>query len=112
MGFEKSLNAILENIPRQGRQTLLFSATQTKSVKELVRLNLTVFHFSFFSHFQDPEYVSVHEHAAAPTPDTLRQQIVFIELFEKLSYLFGFLKANRRKKIIVFFSTCKMVPST
>ena len=31
MGFAATLNAILQNLPRQ-RQTLLFSATQTKSV--------------------------------------------------------------------------------
>lgn len=31
-GFSATLNAILDNVPA-GRQTLLFSATQTKSVK-------------------------------------------------------------------------------
>lgn len=35
MGFAPTLDAILDNLPRQGRQTLLFSATQTKSVKVL-----------------------------------------------------------------------------
>ena len=34
MGFAATLNAILENLPRQ-RQTLLFSATQTKSVRSV-----------------------------------------------------------------------------
>lgn len=29
MGFEKDMNAIIENLPKE-RQTLLFSATQTK----------------------------------------------------------------------------------
>lgn len=29
MGFEKTMNSIIENLPEQ-RQTLLFSATQTK----------------------------------------------------------------------------------
>ncbi len=32
MGFERTVNSIVENLPSQ-RQTLLFSATQTKSVK-------------------------------------------------------------------------------
>lgn len=41
MGFAKTLNAILENIPK-ARQTLLFSATQTKSVRDLARLSLNV----------------------------------------------------------------------
>ena len=33
MGFEKTMNAILDNLPTEDRQTLLFSATQTRSVK-------------------------------------------------------------------------------
>jgi ATP-dependent RNA helicase DDX10/DBP4 len=48
MGFAKTLDAILQNLPRHDRQTLLFSATQTKSVKALARLSL-----------RSPEYVSV-----------------------------------------------------
>lgn len=35
MGFAETLNAIVANLPKE-RQTLLFSATQTKSVKDLV----------------------------------------------------------------------------
>lgn len=41
MGFEKTLNSIVEGLPPT-RQTLLFSATQTKSVKDLARLSLQV----------------------------------------------------------------------
>jgi ATP-dependent RNA helicase DDX10/DBP4 len=37
MGFSATLTAILENLPKK-RQTLCFSATQTKSVKDLVGL--------------------------------------------------------------------------
>lgn len=51
MGFADTMNAIIENLPKK-RQTLLFSATQTKSVKDLARLSL-----------KDPEYVWVHEKA-------------------------------------------------
>jgi ATP-dependent RNA helicase DDX10/DBP4 len=49
LGFERDVNAILSHLPTT-RQTLLFSATQTKSIRDLVRLSL-----------RDPEYVSVHE---------------------------------------------------
>lgn len=41
MGFETELSAIIENLPKS-RQTLLFSATQTKSVKSLQLLSLKV----------------------------------------------------------------------
>ena len=60
-GFSASVNAILDFLPRQ-RQTMLFSATQTKSVKDLARLSLA-----------DPEYISAHAEAAAPTPLKLQQ---------------------------------------
>ncbi|KAJ3225369.1 ATP-dependent RNA helicase dbp4 [Clydaea vesicula] len=40
-GFEKTLNAIIANLPKK-RRTFLFSATQTKSVKDLARLSLKV----------------------------------------------------------------------
>ena len=40
-GFARALNAIVENLPKK-RQTLLFSATQTKKVKDLARLSLKV----------------------------------------------------------------------
>lgn len=39
-GFQKDLDAVLARIPR-GRQTLLFSATNSKSVRELARLSLS-----------------------------------------------------------------------
>ena len=60
-GFAATVNAIVENLPR-GRQTLLFSATQTRSVADLARLSL-----------RDPEFIAVHAEAAAPTPVKLQQ---------------------------------------
>ncbi|XP_022690365.1 probable ATP-dependent RNA helicase DDX10 isoform X1 [Varroa jacobsoni] len=97
MGFEKEMNAILENLP-SNRQTLLFSATQTKSVKDLARLSLT-----------NPCYISVHEKAEQVTPDRLHQNYLVCELHDKLSLLWSFLKNHRSKKIIVFMSCCKQV---
>ncbi len=61
MGFSATLNAILHNLPQE-RQTMLFSATQTKSVKDLARLSLKA-----------PEYIAVHAEAAMPTPVKLQQ---------------------------------------
>ncbi|KAJ1558673.1 ATPdependent RNA helicase, partial [Nowakowskiella sp. JEL0078] len=97
MGFEKTLNAIIENLPKD-RQTLLFSATQTKSVKDLARLSLT-----------NPEYISVHEEAAQSTPQQLIQKYLVCNLPVKLDVLFSFIKSHLKLKILVFFSTCKQV---
>ncbi|CAB1427550.1 unnamed protein product [Pleuronectes platessa] len=97
MGFADTLNAILENLPRS-RQTLLFSATQTKSVKDLARLSL-----------KDPEYVWVHEKAKFSTPATLEQSYVVCELHHKVNMLYSFIKSHLKRKIIVFFACCKEV---
>ena len=97
MGFQSSVDAILEHLPKQ-RQTMLFSATQTKKVSDLGRLSL-----------RDPEYVAVHEAASSATPSTLQQHYVVTPLPEKLNTLYGFIKASLKSKIIVFFSSGKQV---
>lgn len=97
MGFADTLNAIVENLPKS-RQTLLFSATQTKSVKDLARLSL-----------KEPEYVWVHEKAKFSTPATLEQSYVVCELHQKVNMLFSFVRNHLKKKIIVFFACCKEV---
>ncbi|DBB17177.1 TPA: hypothetical protein ACH3X3_014243 [Trebouxia sp. C0006] len=97
MGFSATLNAILQNLPQE-RQTMLFSATQTKSVKDLARLSLKA-----------PEYIAVHAEAAMPTPVKLQQAYVICELHEKVNVLWSFIKTHLRSKVIVFLSTCKQV---
>ncbi|XP_030056136.1 putative ATP-dependent RNA helicase DDX10 [Microcaecilia unicolor] len=97
MGFADTMNAIVENLPKK-RQTLLFSATQTKSVKDLARLSL-----------KDPEYVWVHEKAKFSTPATLEQRYVVCDLQQKVNMLYSFLKSHLKKKSIVFFASCKEV---
>lgn len=92
-GFEKAINAIIEHLPTS-RQTLLFSATQTKSVKDLARLSLV-----------DPKYVAVD---SAP-PKNLVQSYSIVELHQKLDILFSFLKTHQKLKIMVFLSSCKQV---
>lgn len=100
MGFQSSVDAIIEHLPKE-RQTMLFSATQTKKVSDLARLNL-----------RDPEYVAVHEAAASATPTSLQQHYVVVPLSNKLNTLFGFIRANLTSKIIVFFSSAKQVRYT
>ncbi|KAF4637725.1 hypothetical protein G7Y89_g341 [Cudoniella acicularis] len=97
MGFQSAVDAIVEHLPKQ-RQTMLFSATQTKKVSDLARLSL-----------QDPEYVSVHESATSATPSTLQQFYVLTPLAEKLDTLFSFIRSNLKAKVIVFLSSGKQV---
>lgn len=97
MGFQRDLDAIIDYLPKQ-RQTLLFSATQTKKVSDLARLSL-----------QDPEYVSVHEAAETATPKSLQQNYIVTPLPEKLDTLWSFIQASKKSKIIVFLSSGKQV---
>ena len=97
MGFKNTVDAIVEHLPIQ-RQTLLFSATQTKKVSDLARLSL-----------RNPEYVAVHQAASSATPSTLQQNYIVTPLPEKLDTLWGFIKANLKSKILVFVSSAKQV---
>ncbi|KAE9044881.1 ATP-dependent RNA helicase [Phytophthora rubi] len=99
LGFQKQLTSILEHLPPAGeRQTMLFSATQTKSVKDLAALSL-----------REPEYVAVHEHSANATPKGLSQSYVVTPLERKLDVLLSFIKSHLKQKTIVFLSTCRQV---
>ncbi|KAJ5539625.1 ATP-dependent RNA helicase dbp4 [Penicillium frequentans] len=97
MGFQKSVDAIIDHLPK-GRQTMLFSATQTKKVSDLARLSL-----------KEPEYVAVHEAAASATPSTLQQHYVVTPLPQKLDTLWSFIRANLKSKTVVFLSSGKQV---
>ncbi|KAK4696551.1 ATP-dependent RNA helicase DDX10/DBP4, partial [Lecanoromycetidae sp. Uapishka_2] len=97
MGFQSTIDAIIEHLPKE-RQTLLFSATQTKKVSDLARLSL-----------KDPEYVSVHEAASSATPSTLKQSYIVTPLSEKLDTLWSFIRSNLKVKILVFLSSGKQV---
>lgn len=100
MGFSAQLNAILEYLPQGGdRQTLLFSATQTKSVHDLARLSLG----------EAPQYVGVHDKSEHATPDQLVQNYVISPLEEKLDMLWSFLKSHMKHKVVVFLSSCSQV---
>ena len=99
-GFSRDVNAILEHLAPSAdtRQTLLFSATQTKSVRDLARLSL-----------RDPEYVSVDETSTTRTPEGLAQWCIVLDAPDKLDTLASFLKSHAAAKTIVFLQTCKQV---
>lgn len=97
VGFKKDLNAIISQLPKH-RQTLLFSATQTKSVQDLARLSL-----------KDPEYLGVHEESDTATPNRLQQTAMIVPLDKKFDMLWSFIKTHLNSRILVFLSSCKQV---
>lgn len=97
MGFQRDVDAIIEYLPKE-RQTLLFSATQSKKVSDLARLSL-----------QEPEYVSVHAEDKSATPKTLQQNYIICPIEEKLDTLWSFIQASKKSKILCFFSSAKAV---
>ena len=96
VGFEQELKAIISRLPTE-RQTMLFSATQTQSVKDVARLSLRA----------NPLYVSTSSDSAISTVQGVEQGYVVCESRHRFLLLFTFLKKTaRKKKVIVFFSTC------
>ncbi|PNJ82044.1 DDX55 isoform 3 [Pongo abelii] len=102
MGFEASINTILEFLPKQ-RRTGLFSATQTQEVENLVRAGL-----------RNPVRVSVKEKGVAAssaqkTPFRLENYYMVCKADEKFNQLVHFLRNHKQEKHLVFFSTCACV---
>jgi len=97
IGFEEEMNKILKLLPKE-RQTVLFSATQTKKVEDLCRVSL-----------KDPYMVEIHNKSNAPTVTSLEQGFVKIESDMKFRLLFTFLRKNLKKKCMVFMSSCNAV---
>eukprot|EP00026_Physarum_polycephalum_P001312 Phypoly_transcript_01313.p1 GENE.Phypoly_transcript_01313~~Phypoly_transcript_01313.p1 ORF type:complete len:815 (-),score=162.39 Phypoly_transcript_01313:291-2735(-) len=99
MGFQETMNHIIEFLP-QKRQTLLFSATQTRSIRDLARLSL-----------QTPEFISDMKNDVynLPPPEQLQQSLMVVPLWEKMNCLWSFLKSHLNSKIVIFFSTGKQI---
>lgn len=98
IGFEEEMHQIVKLLPKS-RQTMLFSATQTQNVEQLAKLAIR----------SAPLYVGVDDGANEATVSTLEQGYVVTSPDERFLILFTFLKKNMKKKVIVFFSTCKSV---
>eukprot|EP00624_Nannochloropsis_granulata_P007268 evm.model.NODE_7030_length_20383_cov_42.581219.5 len=103
MGFKATLTAILGHLPKQ-RRTGLFSATQTREVRELARAGL-----------RNPATVAVQvvnqrTKEVQATPQTLSNFYWTCKKpEEKLGRLLAFLRRHREDKVMVFFITCAAV---
>ena len=95
IGFEEELKEIIKLIPKN-RQTLLFSATITPKVEDLITLSVK-------------NYQNIRIKSDDPTVSTLEQGFLKIDADKKFLFLFTFFKKNKNSKMIVFFATCKEV---
>eukprot|EP00980_Cylindrotheca_fusiformis_P008221 scaffold1736_cov127-Cylindrotheca_fusiformis.AAC.35 len=103
LGFREQLLRILDYLPGGERQTLLFSATQTKDVKHLATLSINR---------KTVEYVGVHDQDTETTPNLLSQAYVLVPVEHKLNCVFSFLKSHLKSKTIVFLASCSQVRYT
>ncbi|KAG7092160.1 hypothetical protein E1B28_008529 [Marasmius oreades] len=109
MGFQRTLSALLTHLPKS-RQTLLFSATQTRSVNDLARLSLNDPVPIGVDPADDPTTpVASLSSSSLTTPQNLSQHYLLCSLPQKLSVLFSFIKSHLHSKTIVFLSSCKQV---
>lgn len=99
VGFEDEMRQIVKMLPKDERQTMLFSATQTTKVEDLARISLR----------PGPLYINVDHKKEHSTVDGLEQGYVICDSDKRFLLLFSFLKRNMDKKVIVFFSSCNCV---
>lgn len=78
---------------------MLFSATQTEKIDALTKLALK----------KEPIYVGVDDNKETATVTGLEQGYIVCPSEKRLLVLFTFLKKNRKKKVMVFFSSCMSV---
>ena len=99
VGFEDEMRQIVKILPKEERQTMLFSATQTTKVEDLARISLR----------PGPLYINVDHYQEHSTVAGLEQGYVICDADMRFRLLFTFLKKHPKKKIIVFFSSCNCV---
>jgi ATP-dependent RNA helicase DDX55/SPB4 len=114
-GFSLSVQSILSRLPKMGRRTGLFSATNTTATSEWIRR----------AGLRNPVWIDVtvtapslqlqpkkqnDQTTTVATPSSLTNYYIISPLDEKLSRLVSFLQSHARsEKVIVFFLTCACV---
>jgi ATP-dependent RNA helicase DDX18/HAS1 len=118
VGFEDEMRQIVKILPKEERQTSLFSATQTTKVEDLARISLR----------PGPMYIDVDYRKEHSTVEALEQGYVIVDSDLRFRTLFTFLRKMQKKKvrsvrscsmqshadltapqIIVFLSSCATV---
>ncbi|WVW80961.1 ATP-dependent RNA helicase DBP4 [Kwoniella bestiolae CBS 10118] len=109
LGFLPALRAIIGHFSpgittsnpstKPNRQTLLFSATQTKDLAALAKLSL-----------YQPQYINCNKAGEeGVVPSNLEQYYAVVGLEKKLDTLWGFVKSHLKMKGIVFVTSGKQV---
>lgn len=91
IGFEDEMRQIIKILPKDDRQTMLFSATQTTKVEDLARISLR----------PGPLYINVDEEKQFATVEGVEQGYCIVDADKRFLLLFSFLKKMAKKKIIV-----------
>lgn len=98
IGFEEEMKQILQMLP-EDRQTMLFSATLTSKTNDLIQHAIK----------RNPVRVGVEEDRDEATVSGLEQGYVVVKSENRFLILYTFLKKNKKKKIMVFLSSCDAV---
>lgn len=98
IGFEEDMKEILKLLP-EDRQTMLFSATLTNRTNDLIHLAIKL----------NPVRVGVEEKFDEATVAGLEQGYIMVDSEKRFLILYTFLRKNKKKKIMVFVSSCDAV---
>ncbi len=130
-GFEDALNEILSYLP-DSRQSLLFSATLTKSLKKIAKVNTKNTEYININNTDniigDLNEITIGNEISllnknnleiekqtdkkiddSITPINLSQFYTLVESHEKIDILYSFLKTHKNSKCLVFLNSCKQV---
>ncbi|KAI0724324.1 P-loop containing nucleoside triphosphate hydrolase protein [Cerioporus squamosus] len=114
VGFEEQMKKIINILPNEGRQSMLFSATQTTKVTDLARMSLR----------PGPLYVDVDKAEATSTKNMKKKMIVFFSSCNSVKYhaeLLNYIdvpvldlhgKQKQQKRTTTFFEFCNAESGT
>ena len=114
VGSKETIDQILKILPKQ-RRTGLFSATQTKGLKDIARAGMrNPVSITVEIANRDSRLVSTFEQSQWPstvlhTPSSLTNWYIMAEYDQRMTILVNFFNCHSAEKIMVFVSTCACV---
>lgn len=99
MGFEPQIRTLIKAIPRD-RQTMMFSATWPREVRNLAQ-----------DYLHRPVYIQIGSHEATANKDITQEVVICSGQREKSENLLEILTIDRAERVIVFTNTKKLCES-